>query len=851
MDRITPYFHVGFSFLLVVLVQTSMVTGQNFPENNIEDDLVTTITTMPGVTLSFSDPSGNPDNAFRLEGNQLLAAVVLDYETVQTYTVGITCRETENQENFNIIVVVINENDNPPAFDKALYETSIKEMSPVGTTVDRFAAFDPDQSPEIYYSLTSESSEFKLKSATIPEVLVDAHLDYDKVKNVQLVLEAQDTPLGSPSDMVSFTATTTIMITITDVDNRPPWFQPCTTYQVSGAVVCRSSGYTGMVVLNEQETGVLPLKPGPLYAIDGDFGINEEITYSFLSGNEDDLFDINPVTGNITMLRPTDVLGSISLTILVNVPVINLFFRTYLAGVLTTLSQAENAAQKINSHQLATTSVTISIQVKSLHPPQFQRLEYEALVTAVGTMAMDLTNTEELLQILATDEDYAGTGGVNPHVTYSVVGSSDFSIISGYLFMTKDLLESTWSLVILATDTSNDETATAELIVEVKSGLTTTTSIPPSTTEFRTTTSPVEFTRSSSITSESAISTAATEGSSFTTSTHFTETWLHQDVPDNNVVLAWFKTVPRDKGFTECSKRKGALLESVNLDQLQLMVSTSLDPLQFAYQPHLGIENAIVMFLLNQPASSGRIMFFYFFIAFDAVIVSGDRFAVKDIAALGASLGILLFVCLVVIGVLAHHMRRGKAYWRKIYEASKFRSSVGQGSGGPKEGIQYTNEAFERDEDGSSVYSGDPEGDGKISVWDTPPKEATQRSSESLYTTQLPDDASDTSSNIADKEVKPILTKERRTEEGYKAVWFKEDIDPNAKEEVVIIPDSREEDSEKEDEEPSSSRREDKDYNPKPSKVVFAESDLDSGLKVKIGDLAEDSESNQDLNIDL
>lgn len=32
------------------------------------------------------------------------------------------------------------------------------------------------------------------------------------------------------------------------------------------------------------QTGTLPLKPGPLHAIDGDNGINEAIMYSFLGG---------------------------------------------------------------------------------------------------------------------------------------------------------------------------------------------------------------------------------------------------------------------------------------------------------------------------------------------------------------------------------------------------------------------------------------------------------------------------------------------------------------------------------------------------------------------------------------
>lgn len=118
------------------------------------------------------------------------------------------------------------------------------------------------------------------------------------------------------------------------------------------------------------------------------------------------------------------------------------------------------------------------------------------------------------------------------------------------------------------------------------------------------------------------------------------------------------------------------------------------------------------------------------------------------------------------------------------------------------------------------------------------------------------DDTSQAGSDKADneKEVRPILTKERRMEEGYKSVWFKEDIDPDAKEEVVIIPDSRESDSEEEDEEQTfSGRDEDEDDNLliKTPRVGFNDVDLNSGLRVKIEDPAEDSEDDEVLTVDL
>ncbi|XP_045893061.1 cadherin-related family member 5 isoform X3 [Micropterus dolomieu] len=689
MDGIHPHFTVRtyFSFLLLILLQTSTEAQDicsapiavEFAENNRVGDVVVTITVQPGVTLEFKSPP-DPDNPFILEGNTLIAAKVLDHETIKSYGAQIICTDKAIglQLGINIVVLVTNVNDNLPVFDQEAYNVNVNEMSSVDTSVGHFPATDLDEQ-QIFYTLTSESNGFKLKSSTIPDLLVATPLDYDKVKNVKLILYAQDTPLEPPSSEASFTATATIMVTILDVDNRPPWFQPCTEHEMGGAVICQSAGYTSRVVLNEQETGVLPLKPAPLYAIDGDSGINEEIMYSFLSGDGDGLFKINPNSGNISMLKPADVLGTISLTVL--------------------------AAQKMNSYQFATTTVTVNVQVKSLHPPQFQRPQYEGIITKVGAMAVDTKNKDQPLRIIATDDDYAATEGLNPHITYSISRSSDFSIIDGYIFMTKDVSQGTVYLQVVATDKSNDESATAQLSVEVTSG---------------------------------------------------------------------------------------------------------------GYGP-------------------------------------------TEMAAVGATLGVLLFICLVVIGVLAFRFRREKADWRKIYDASMFQSSLGQGSDGHKEGMHYINDAFRKDEDGDSTGSGGP---GGVNVMDGVEQrnkarnfllnEAIVKSSAPLHAL-LSDDTSQAGSDKADdeKEVKPILTKERRMDEGYKSVWFKEDIDPNAKEEVVIIPDNREDDSEAE--ESSSGREEDEVDNPriKPPKVSFNDVDLDSGLGVKMEDPAEDSDGDEPLNVDL
>ncbi len=57
--------------------------------------------------------------------------------------------------------------------------------------------------------------------------------------------------------MVSHTASTTIVVSILDIDNRPPWFQPCTETAIDKSTICLMSGYNGNVNLNEQAVGFL------------------------------------------------------------------------------------------------------------------------------------------------------------------------------------------------------------------------------------------------------------------------------------------------------------------------------------------------------------------------------------------------------------------------------------------------------------------------------------------------------------------------------------------------------------------------------------------------------------------
>ncbi|KAI4894740.1 hypothetical protein NFI96_006104 [Prochilodus magdalenae] len=79
-------------------------------------------------------------------------------------------------------------------------------------------------------------------------------------------------------------------------------------------------------------------------------------------------------------------------------------------------------------------------------------------------------------------------------------------------------------------------------------------------------------------------------------------------------------------------------MERLVLEQLRPIVQPLLDPLQFAYQPRLGVEDAIIYLLnrvyahLDKPASTVRVMFFDFSSAFNTIrpALLGDKLNVMQ-----------------------------------------------------------------------------------------------------------------------------------------------------------------------------------------------------------------------------
>ncbi|KAM6943484.1 cadherin-related family member 5 [Xenentodon cancila] len=413
------------------------------PENNTADVQVVKIISISEVTLKVTV---NPEDLFYIKGNVLMVKKALDYETLSspTLVVWVSCsRPGSRSVNESVEVLVENVNDNPPNFAQDHYVLDVNELTPVNTSIGLIKATDIDSEP-LYYRLESKTDKyFKLENLNSPKMLVKSILDYDVIQNISLVLHVRDTFNGSASDEPFFTSVATITVHVKDVDNRPPWFQPCTKMNLGMAKLCVNTGYRGRVNLTEKEASPLVLEPGPVFAKDGDRNRSELISYRILRGNEGSIFQIDEETGNITMTKPADIVGPITLTVM--------------------------ASQVTNRDQFALTQVTIEVMKKSRNPPRFEKERYEGFIygnSVPESMILRDRSTNRPFRVRARDEDFAS--GVNPDVKYEVQYSSYVNVTAdGFVILKRVVKTESFALQLRAVDGTTGEFGTAALSVRV------------------------------------------------------------------------------------------------------------------------------------------------------------------------------------------------------------------------------------------------------------------------------------------------------------------------------------------------------------------------------------------------
>nr|XP_054773976.1 cadherin-23-like [Lytechinus pictus] len=170
------------------------------------------------------DLTSSPDAYDYLEvdgaSGNVTIKVKLDYEIFTSMSVQWSADSTRVSYSTPLTLYITDENDNTPKFQNESYSTEISEDKPVDTTVAKVTATDGDTRDTITYSLSNVSANCEMEDfrvdSTSGEIIVAKKLDYASVVQYTVCVIAADD--GGLKD------STTVVISIRDVQNQPPVF---------------------------------------------------------------------------------------------------------------------------------------------------------------------------------------------------------------------------------------------------------------------------------------------------------------------------------------------------------------------------------------------------------------------------------------------------------------------------------------------------------------------------------------------------------------------------------------------------------------------------------------------------
>ncbi|NWX02330.1 CAD12 protein, partial [Caloenas nicobarica] len=214
------------------------------------------------------------------------------FYTLRAQAVDVDTKKPLEPES-EFIIKVQDINDNEPKFLDGPYAASVPEMSPVGAYVLQVKATDADDptygnSARVVYSILQGQPYFSIdpKTGVIRTAL--PNMDREVKEQYQVLIQAKD--MGG--QLGGLAGTTTVNITLTDVNDNPPRF-PKSIFHLK----VPESSHVGSAI-------------GRIRAVDPDFGQNAEIEYNIVPGDGGNLFDIttdeNTQEGVIKLKKPLD-----------------------------------------------------------------------------------------------------------------------------------------------------------------------------------------------------------------------------------------------------------------------------------------------------------------------------------------------------------------------------------------------------------------------------------------------------------------------------------------------------------------------------------------------------------------
>ncbi|XP_008273741.1 protocadherin-17 isoform X2 [Stegastes partitus] len=220
----------------------------------------------------------------------------LDREVQDEYNVTIVAKDNgipplNSTKSFT--VKILDENDNVPRFTKSVYLLQIPENNIPGEYLGSVLAHDPDlgQNGTVYYSIINSNvsggdvNTYVNVNAANGAIYAVRSFNYEQIKYFDFKVLAKDA--GSPH----LESNATVRISVLDVnDNIPVIVLPLLQNDTAEIHVPRNVG-VGYIVTTVR-------------AMDNDYGESGRLTYEISDGNEEHLFEIDPVTGDVRTAHP-------------------------------------------------------------------------------------------------------------------------------------------------------------------------------------------------------------------------------------------------------------------------------------------------------------------------------------------------------------------------------------------------------------------------------------------------------------------------------------------------------------------------------------------------------------------
>ncbi|XP_075571788.1 cadherin-8 isoform X2 [Pelecanus crispus] len=191
------------------------------------------------------------------------------------------------------IIKVQDINDNAPEFVDGPYHATVPEMSVVGTFVTKVTATDADDpvygnSAKLVYSILEGQPYFSIEPHTAIIKTALPNMDREAKEEYFVVIQAKD--MGG--HMGGLSGTTTVTITLTDVNDNPPKFAQ------------------SLYHFSVMEDVALGEPVGRVKANDLDIGENAKSSYDIIEGDGMDIFEITTDAqtqdGIIRVRKPLD-----------------------------------------------------------------------------------------------------------------------------------------------------------------------------------------------------------------------------------------------------------------------------------------------------------------------------------------------------------------------------------------------------------------------------------------------------------------------------------------------------------------------------------------------------------------